>query len=34
MKSINANTIIDNAKLRAIHWRIIMVSALIIILLP
>ena len=31
MQSINANAIIDNAKLRGIHWRIILISALIII---
>jgi AAHS family benzoate transporter-like MFS transporter len=31
MKSINANEIIDHAKLKLIHWRVILLSALIII---
>ncbi|MDN5434905.1 MAG: MFS transporter, partial [Acinetobacter sp.] len=31
MQSINANEIIDHAKLKAIHWRVILLSALIII---
>ncbi|MEX5441078.1 MFS transporter [Acinetobacter indicus] len=31
MQSINANEIIDHARLKAIHWRVILLSALIII---
>lgn len=31
MQTINANEIIDHAKLKAIHWRVILLSALIII---
>lgn len=31
MQNINANEVIDNAQLKAIHWRVILLSALIII---
>lgn len=31
MQSVNANEIIDHAQLKSIHWRVILLSALIII---
>ena len=31
MQSINANEVMDHAPLKAIHWRVILLSALIII---
>ena len=31
MQNINANEVIDHAQLKAIHWRVILLSALIII---